>query len=637
MALVFEKWRESEKMATKKGMNKEAIMKLCSEISKKEGEGIVYSLGSKNGVLNIPRWSTGLTDLDAIIGGGIPKGRTIEIFGAESAGKTTLAYQFCAQHEMCLDIPIEGCVDCDTEYLSPEGWKKISKYDGGKVLQYNEDGTAEFVEPLKYWEYGATELWRVSANRFDMCVSEYHNVVYHPTSDPLKIIIKPFHDIRVAMQRNKDGFAGNIPKTFEYDGKGVPYCDEEIRLMVAIFADGNFKKNNYCYMGLTKERKRKRIEWLLNENQIEYKKRKNFYEFYAPIKMKHYPKEWYKMNRHQLYVVIDEMKHWDGCQFEKGHVPSFCTTHKGDADFIQFAYTALGYPAYITTRDRRNKPKYIKDHWIKSEKVSYNVCSGVKSKIASMRKGKLEPYPTKDGKMYCFTMPSKMWVMRRNDKIIVTGNTFDAERAKLFGNRPKQMLVYRARYGEKAFNRAIRFAEEGIPMIVIDSVPSMQPKDDIDKIRKAVNTDSEQEMRIGGVARLMDKYLPTLEDVIEQTGTTVVFINQIRDKMNALPFGDNIQTPGGHKLKHSASLRIQVARKGYIDIPNHNPYNSASKETIGMIMKCKVVKSKVCNPKGECEIPLFYDRGFVDFADLEDVRKEIMAEHKQKYKEMLQG
>ena len=79
-----------------------------------------------------------------------------------------------------------------------------------------------------------------------------------------------------------------------------------------------------------------------------------------------------------------------------------------------------------------------------------------------------------------------------------------------------------------------------------------------------------------------------------------------------------------------------MARKGYIDIPNHNPYNSASKETIGMIMKCKVVKSKVCNPKGECEIPLFYDRGFVDFADLDRVRKEIMEEHKRMYKEMLE-
>ena len=210
--------------------------------------------------------------------------------------------------------------------------------------------------------------------------------------------------------------------------------------------------------------------------------------------------------------------------------------------------------------------------------------------------------------------------------------TCDSDRAKIFGNKPKQMLVYRARYGEKAFNRAIRFAEEGIPLIVIDSVPSLQPKDDIDKIRKAVNTDSEQEMRIGGVARLMDKYLPTLEDVIEQTGTTVIFINQIRDKMNALPFGDNIQTPGGHKLKHSCSLRIQVARKGYIDIPNYNPYNTASKETIGMIMKCKVVKSKVCNPKGECEIPLFYDRGFVSFENLKEVREEIMKERKEPYK-----
>lgn len=214
--------------------------------------------------------------------------------------------------------------------------------------------------------------------------------------------------------------------------------------------------------------------------------------------------------------------------------------------------------------------------------------------------------------------------------------TFDADRAKLFGNRPKQMLVYRARYGEKAFNRAIRFAEEGIPLIVIDSVPSLQPKDDIDKIRKAVNTDSEQEMRIGGVARLMDKYLPTLEDVIEQTGTTVIFINQIRDKMNALPFGDNIQTPGGHKLKHSASLRIQVARKSYIDIPNHNPFNAEVKERIGMIMKVKVVKSKVCNPMQSCEIPLFYERGFVDFADLDDVKKEIRLEHKKRYKEMLE-
>lgn len=625
----------------KKGFDKEGILRLCNEIDKKE-KGSVYSLGSKSDVLKIPRWSTGLIDLDNIIGGGVPKGRTIEIFGAESAGKTTLAYQMCAQHEMCLDIPIEGCVDKDTEFFNGKRWKKICNYKKGeKVLQYNADGTATLEVPLKYHKKDACAMWHVTTkNRLDMVVSEHHNVVYRTINNG-KLNIKSFHEIRKRMQKNKEGFVGNIPKTFFYDGEGVNLSDNIIRLMVAVFADGSFSKDNIsnlCFMGLKKKRKRNRVKMLLNECGIKYRMSKDnkFFYFYAPFNCKHYPKEWYNMTNRQLMIVLDEMKHWDGCQFEVGHMPSFTTTNKADADFIQFAYSACGYSAYIQIVDKSWDDIYIEGRKIKNIKLAYTVCSGMKSNIVSLRKATVEPFTTEDGKMYCFTMKSGMWIMRRNNRIIVTGNTFDAERAKLFGNRPKQMLVYRARYGEKAFNRAIRFAEEGMPLIVIDSVPSLQPKDDIDKIRKAVNTDSEQEMRIGGVARLMDKYLPTLEDVIEQTGTTVIFINQIRDKMNALPFGDNIQTPGGHKLKHSTSLRIQVVRKSYIEIPNHNPFNTEAKERIGMVMKVKVVKSKVNNPMQSCEIPLFYERGFVDFADLYDVRKEIMNEHKKKYKEMLE-
>ena len=63
--------------------------------------------------------------------------------------------------------------------------------------------------------------------------------------------------------------------------------------------------------------------------------------------------------------------------------------------------------------------------------------------------------------------------------------TFDAERAKVFGNRPKQMLIYRAKYGEDAFNKTIKFAKAGIPLIGIDSVPSMMPKDDAEKVLKS--------------------------------------------------------------------------------------------------------------------------------------------------------
>ncbi len=209
--------------------------------------------------------------------------------------------------------------------------------------------------------------------------------------------------------------------------------------------------------------------------------------------------------------------------------------------------------------------------------------------------------------------------------------TFDADRAKVFGNRPKQLLVYRARYGEDAFNKTIRFAKAGIPIIGIDSVPSLVPKEDAEKVLKSADRDSIEEQRIGGTARLMNKYLPTIEEIIEVTGTTVIFVNQVRDKIGAMMFGEKTDTPGGRKLKHSASLRIQVARRAWIEIPNKNPRNSATNEKVGLIMKCKVVKSKVCNPMGECEIPLFFDRGFVSFDDVKDIRKELMKQRAEMY------
>ena len=209
--------------------------------------------------------------------------------------------------------------------------------------------------------------------------------------------------------------------------------------------------------------------------------------------------------------------------------------------------------------------------------------------------------------------------------------TFDADRAKIFGNRPKQLLVYRAKYGEDAMNKTLKFARAGIPIIGIDSVPSLFPKDDAEKIEKAASHDSIEEFRIGGIPRLLTKYLPPIEIALEQSGTTLIFINQVRDKMNAMAFGEKTDTPGGHKLKHACSLRIQVARRQWIEIPNKDPRNSAANERVGLLMKFKVTKSKVCNPYGECIVPLFFDRGFVSFDDVQPIRKELMKARAEKF------
>jgi len=204
--------------------------------------------------------------------------------------------------------------------------------------------------------------------------------------------------------------------------------------------------------------------------------------------------------------------------------------------------------------------------------------------------------------------------------------TFDEQRAKVFGNRKGQLIVFRANTGEDALNKAIQFAQKGMPLICIDSVPSLIPKDDIEKVLKSASKDSIEEQRIGGTARLLTKYLPPLESIIEKSGTTVVFTNQVRDKMQAMLFGEKTDTPGGHKLKHACSLRIQVARRAWIEIPNYDPRSSATKERVGMIMKCRVVKSKVSNPMQECEVPMIFDRGFVSFNDLDEIKEQIADE-----------
>lgn len=211
--------------------------------------------------------------------------------------------------------------------------------------------------------------------------------------------------------------------------------------------------------------------------------------------------------------------------------------------------------------------------------------------------------------------------------------TFDAKNAASFGNRPKQMIVYRARYGEQAMNKMIKFAQAGIPIIVLDSVPACKPKEDLDKVMKNANkgNDAQQDQdRMGGVARLFHKYLPVLEEIVETTGTTIILINQVRDKMGAMMFGEKTDTPGGRAIKFYSSLRIQVARRSWIEIPNKDPRNSAATEKIGLIQKFKVVKSKVCNPMGECEVPMLFNKGYQSYDKMLEIRKQMMSENNKK-------
>ena len=125
--------------------DKQKIIQLCNNINKKDGEGSIYTLGSKHANLKINRWSTGIEDLDEIIGGGMPEGRVIEIFGAEGSGKTTLLYHLCSLHNMALDIPIEGTFDANRAKVFGNKPKQLLVYRA----RYGEDAFNKTVQFAK--------------------------------------------------------------------------------------------------------------------------------------------------------------------------------------------------------------------------------------------------------------------------------------------------------------------------------------------------------------------------------------------------------------------------------------------------------------------------------------------------------
>lgn len=204
--------------------------------------------------------------------------------------------------------------------------------------------------------------------------------------------------------------------------------------------------------------------------------------------------------------------------------------------------------------------------------------------------------------------------------------TFDSERSAIFGNKKGQLILRMPKNGEETLETLNEFAKINMPIVSIDSVPAMKSKKEMN------NEDMEKEGQRSQTAKMLSDRLPKIVHQCELSGTTAIFINQLRDKMNASLFGEKDDTPGGRALKFYSSLRIRVARKAWIEIPNKNPKIDSDKQAVGLIMIVKVIKSKVSNPRGICEIPMFFDRGFVSHDDIKPIRDELMKKEREKYK-----
>lgn len=332
-----------------------------------------------------------------------------------------------------------GCVDCDTEYFNGTEWKKISEFtEGERVLQYNENGTAELVYPCNYIKQKSDYLWHFETKYgLDQCLSDNHNCYW--VSQKGTPHLQSFKEIRELQQNHEYGFRGRFLTSFNYNGNGIDLTDDQIRIMIATFADGSFnsqkcsdKTYNKARFHLKKDRKKKRLIELCVKCGCDYSISSSSAEGYmdiyiqVPFRCKHFPKEWYNCNQEQLKIIAEEIIYWDGDYKKKNR---FSTTSKKDADFIQFVLSAIGKRATININDRSGQLYNTNDKTYQRKSIEY-VVSWSDNKYVGMcadkrsthSKTEIVPYKTKDGYEYCFTVPSHLLVLRRNNKIFITGN-----------------------------------------------------------------------------------------------------------------------------------------------------------------------------------------------------------------------